>query len=107
MLYWIWRFGWLSSRMLATLIWSNPESRMPRITLSRMSNNNLVLSKRMRYVMLISPLCAMASTFAGMVVSFNYDLPTNQTICIAACALFAAGATIKRASTLVAGIRIH
>jgi ABC-type Mn2+/Zn2+ transport system permease subunit len=60
----------------------------------------------MAIVMVTAPLFAMASTFAGMVVSFNHDLPTNQTICIAACALFAVGAALKRLCSIMAGLRI-
>lgn len=50
----------------------------------------LVLSKRILVVMLIAPVCAMVTTFAGMVISFHYDLPTNQTICICSCIAFGA-----------------
>ncbi len=67
----------------------------------------LVLSKRMTMVMVAAPLFAMVSTFAGMVVSFNHDLPTNQTICLAACALFAIGAVLKRLCSFLAGLRIR
>ncbi len=67
----------------------------------------LVLSKRMTMVMVAAPLFAMASTFAGMVVSFNHDLPTNQTICIVACALFVFGAVLKRLCSFLAGLRIR
>lgn len=48
----------------------------------------LVASKRIWIVLLLAPLLAMISTFIGMVVSFNFDLPTNQTICITSCLLF-------------------
>ena len=51
--------------------------------------NALVLSKRIGRVLLIAPAAAMLSTFLGMVVSFTYDLPTNQTICIISVALYA------------------
>lgn len=67
----------------------------------------LVLSKRIRIVMLTAPLFAMTATFGGMVVSFNHDLPTNQTICIASCALFVAGAIIKQTISLIGRLRIH
>lgn len=50
----------------------------------------LVLSKRMAIVMATAPLFAMTTTFAGMVISFNYDLPTNQTICLISCIIFGA-----------------
>ncbi len=61
----------------------------------------LILSKRIKTVMLISPLFGMTSTFFGMVVSFNYDFPTNQTICIICCILFAVGAACRRAVSLL------
>ncbi|MDZ8118795.1 metal ABC transporter permease [Pontiella agarivorans] len=48
----------------------------------------LVASKRIAHVLLIAPALAMLATFTGMVVSFNFDLPTNQTICMASCFLF-------------------
>ena len=56
----------------------------------------LVLSKRIKVVMAISPAVGMVATFLGMVVSFNQDLPTNQTICIICCIFFTAGAASKR-----------
>lgn len=56
----------------------------------------LVLSKRIRVVMATAPLLGMCTTFAGMVVSFRYDFPTNQTICIIACTLFAGAAAVKQ-----------
>ena len=67
----------------------------------------LVLSKRINRVLFIAPLFAMAATFLGMVVSFEHDLPTNQTICIISCILFAVGATAKRIATAVLGSRLH
>ncbi len=48
----------------------------------------LVASKRIRTVLLAAPAASMSATFIGMVISFHYDLPTNQTICITSCALF-------------------
>lgn len=48
----------------------------------------LVLSKRIKVVMLIAPLTGILATYLGMVVSFSYDLPTNQVICITSCGLF-------------------
>ena len=66
----------------------------------------LVLSQRLGIVMLTAPLLAMTATFFGMVISFEYDLPTNQTICIAACILFVAGATIKRTTSWIMRLRI-
>ena len=52
----------------------------------------LVLSKRIVAVMLLAPFFAMVTTFIGMVLSFNYDLPTNQTICLCSCLWFAISA---------------
>ncbi|VGO17606.1 High-affinity zinc uptake system membrane protein ZnuB [Pontiella desulfatans] len=60
----------------------------------------LVLSKRIKVVLALAPLLGMLATFLGMVVSFNYDLPTNQTICIIACILFVVGAGVKRLVSL-------
>ncbi|MEI6891719.1 MAG: metal ABC transporter permease [Pontiella sp.] len=48
----------------------------------------LVASKRIWVVLTIAPLLSMLATFIGMVVSFNFDLPTNQTICMSCCILF-------------------
>ena len=48
----------------------------------------LVASKKISRVLVIAPVLAMTATFIGMVVSFSYDFPTNQTICIISCALF-------------------
>ena len=61
----------------------------------------LILSKRILWVLIISPAVGMLATFAGMVISFNYDLPTNQTICITSCALFVAAAVVKKAGALI------
>ncbi len=49
----------------------------------------LVASKRIWIVLIAAPLMSMLATFIGMVVSFNFDLPTNQTICMTSCILFA------------------
>ena len=48
----------------------------------------LVASKKIGIALAIAPAQAMLATFIGMVVSFNYDLPTNQTICVSSCILF-------------------
>lgn len=61
----------------------------------------LVLSKRIAVVMVLAPLLGMAATFLGMVVSFDCDFPTNQTICIASCILFVVGTATKRIATAV------
>ncbi len=67
----------------------------------------LVLSKRIRVVLLIAPVLGMAATFLGMVVSFEHDFPTNQTICIISCILFAVGAAAKRIATAVLGASVR
>lgn len=67
----------------------------------------LVLSKRMAVVLLVSPLCAMAATFTGMVVSFKHDLPTNQAICICCCILFALAAAGTRIASGLAGATVR
>ncbi len=56
----------------------------------------LMLSKRIKWVMAIAPLAGMFATFLGMVISFEHDLPTNQTICIVSCALFVTGILVKQ-----------
>ncbi|MCK4564881.1 MAG: metal ABC transporter permease [Verrucomicrobia bacterium] len=55
----------------------------------------MILSKRLKRVLIISPLMAAASTLAGMVASFHYDLPTNQTICMVSCILFICSAAVS------------
>jgi len=67
----------------------------------------LVLSKRIKIVLLIAPALGMAATFLGMIVSFNHDLPTNQAICIISCALFAIGAITKRIISLVIRTKVR
>ena len=47
----------------------------------------LLLSRRMDRVLLLAGLIAAAGTLAGLAASFAADLPTNQTICVAMCAL--------------------
>lgn len=42
----------------------------------------LVLSKKWGRVLLIAPLVGIISTIVGMGLSFRYDLPSNQTICL-------------------------
>lgn len=61
----------------------------------------LILSKRIKWVMIISPIFGMTATFGGMVTSFNYDLPTNQTICITCCLMFVISAVVKRVLSLL------
>jgi ABC-type Mn2+/Zn2+ transport system permease subunit len=48
----------------------------------------LILSKRIKIVFVIAPIAGMLATFLGMVISFEHDFPTNQTICIVSCVLF-------------------
>jgi manganese/iron transport system permease protein len=52
----------------------------------------LVISKRMVPVLLIAPLTGLFGTWLGMSLSFKYDFPTNQTICVLSCILFACAA---------------
>lgn len=52
----------------------------------------LLLSRRMGPVLGLAVLFATAATAIGLGVSFAADLPTNQTICVAACALLALAA---------------
>lgn len=48
-LHWLWRFGWLTSRMLAALVW--PEAAQPlamaRRTLKALTDDKLVISRAM------------------------------------------------------------
>ncbi|MBN2684135.1 MAG: metal ABC transporter permease [Pontiellaceae bacterium] len=67
----------------------------------------LVLSKRLLIVMLTAPALSVVATLWGMILSFERDLPTNQTICITSCALFAAGIAIKQIGSLLNRLRIH
>ena len=47
----------------------------------------LLLSRRLGVVMLTAVIAAVAATIGGFYVSFDQDLPTNQTICAIACAM--------------------
>lgn len=47
----------------------------------------LLLSRRLWLVMILAVMAAMAATVIGLYASFTADLPTNQTICVAACAI--------------------
>ncbi|MFH1969233.1 MAG: metal ABC transporter permease, partial [Verrucomicrobiota bacterium] len=49
----------------------------------------LILSRRLWLVMILAVMAAMAATLIGLYASFTADLPTNQTICVAACAILA------------------
>jgi ABC-type Mn2+/Zn2+ transport system permease subunit len=48
----------------------------------------MLLSKRLKRVLVVSPLMAVVATLIGMIGSFRYDLPTNQAICVISCILF-------------------
>jgi len=67
----------------------------------------LVASKRIWVVLFMAPALAMLATFTGMVISFNYDLPTNQTICISSCGLFVLTASISWILRKLAPITRH
>jgi len=45
-------------------------------------------------VMLTASIAAIAATILGLYVSFDQDLPTNQTICAIACAVLLIGAAV-------------
>lgn len=47
----------------------------------------LLLSRRLWLVLMLSAIAAVAATVVGLFASFKADLPTNQTICVAACAM--------------------
>jgi len=47
----------------------------------------MLLSRRLWRVLLVAPAAAIVATGAGLYVSFSRDLPTNQTIALATCAL--------------------
>lgn len=49
----------------------------------------LILSRRLWLVMILAVMAAVAATLIGLYASFTADLPTNQTICVAACAILA------------------
>lgn len=67
----------------------------------------LVLSKRIKIVLTIAPLLSILATFTGMVVSFENDLPTNQTICIISCILFVAGVLVKRIASVTFRTKVN
>jgi len=46
----------------------------------------LLLSRRLPIVLLSAAFFAAAATLLGLGISFRFDLPTNQTICVVACA---------------------
>jgi manganese/iron transport system permease protein/iron/zinc/copper transport system permease protein len=48
----------------------------------------LVLSGSLPIVLLISVMASLISTFTGIGISYIYDLPTNQTICVVQCLFF-------------------
>jgi zinc transport system permease protein len=49
----------------------------------------LILANRLKPVMILAVVTAVAATLAGLGISFKADLPTNQTICITMCAILA------------------
>jgi zinc transport system permease protein len=54
----------------------------------------LILANRLKHVMIVAVITAVASTLAGLCISFKADLPTNQTICVTMCALPALAAPV-------------
>jgi len=46
-------------------------------------------ARRLWLVMILAVMAAMAATMIGLYASFTADLPTNQTICVAACVILA------------------
>jgi len=54
----------------------------------------LLLSHRLIVVMLIASIAAVVATIGGLYVSFDQDLPTNQTICAIACAVLLVAALV-------------
>lgn len=61
----------------------------------------LLLSRRLRWVMLIAICGGLVSTFVGLYWSFRCDLPTNQAISVTACLCFVAAAGIRFARWMV------
>lgn len=55
----------------------------------------LLLSSRLRNVILLSGGAAVVSTLTGFYISYVYDLPANQTIAFAACMLLGAALAVK------------
>lgn len=47
----------------------------------------LLLARRLSVVLVLAVLLAVASTLSGLWLSFRCDWPTNQTVCLVACAL--------------------
>jgi len=54
----------------------------------------LVLSKRFWMVMLLSAICAVLGTIAGLVAAFGWDLPANQTACLSCCSILVIAAVV-------------
>jgi len=61
----------------------------------------LLLSRRLWVVMAASVFTAIVSTMLGLHWSFSRDLPTNQTIAVAACGLFVLALVINRVGRVV------
>jgi ABC-type Mn2+/Zn2+ transport system permease subunit len=55
----------------------------------------LLLSRRMSLVLAASVLMAVGSTLVGLCLSFARDLPTNQTVAVTACGLFALSLVVR------------
>ncbi len=47
----------------------------------------LLVSRRFNTVLLLSALTGITGTLLGYVISFRFDLPTNQTVCICSCVI--------------------
>ncbi len=55
----------------------------------------LLLSRRLWVVLVLAPALSVIATIGGLVLSYHFDLPTNQTVSVAACILFVASALFR------------
>ena len=67
----------------------------------------LLLSRRLWLVLPVAALTAVVATIAGLYVSFSHDLPTNQTIAVAACAILMAAVIVNIVHRVLAIRLLH
>jgi ABC-type Mn2+/Zn2+ transport system permease subunit len=67
----------------------------------------LLLSRKLWLVLPVAALAAVVATLAGLYLSFSHDLPTNQTIAVAACAILIAGVIVNLARRFVTIRLLH
>jgi ABC-type Mn2+/Zn2+ transport system permease subunit len=67
----------------------------------------MLLSSRLWRVMAISVSVAIAATFAGIYLSFKWDLPTNQVVICATCLCLVAGVGLRVSAPLIRRARFR